>query len=699
MELGDYNTILVVTAMPTKSTIGKSYIPKAWYSNMAFREKESIADLENKLKRLTAHSTVRLIIGELRKELKDDEKVRERLINVVNFVENHEERISYFHTIAKTGAVDILTSERVIKFLQDIGHSSGYFFAIQATGEIDALTSDRVIKFAESIGQNLANDYFYLIGTGRGVDTLTSERVIRFAKSIGNEVGSYLSAIRSAETIDLLTSEEVTNEAGIRTVQDLGKRASGYFHAIATGMTEAADILTSERVTKFAKSLGNSANSYFSAIIGTKEIDLLTSEEVFDFIRGLGNNATKSTFLNYIGSFNSRSEDILKLMEICNIIGGSTVLRSPEGILHQMLNSDLYHLVKDKNAFENVVTYLSSDNMLPRPDESNVKEYLKVANEYVLKTYSITRELNTKQIRMLFSIERKDRKRIAKLVNDSRENGLREYPIVESGKSEYEKYATTQLMEYCVLLLLKQDPKNEAKNILSEIVGEKIVARALNEFSAAKHNSIRKSAAILLEKEGYDKAYEYLQSRFANNEKIKDLLDAAQGRVLDVRKGKLTSVESNNPFDFNSRDLGACIFMPSGMMKESVVAYCTDKRALLIRYNIGEETAGTAVCLVNENVFFINSIEGSSEFRSKAIFGHVLKDILERARSKGFREVVFHANPSNGTPREFVNFLDEEGFSQIKISVSFGDFAGHTDVPKNRGTIPAYFVSYLMMLD
>ena len=216
------------------------------------------------------------------------------------------EAYAYFRAIHDTGKTDILTSKEVMDFASGLGKYAavGYFWGVDYTREVDILTSKEVLRpevmdFASGLGGDAARGYFWVIGRTGKVDILTSKEFIDFAKGLGEDAAKeYFHAIANTGKgeVDILTSKEVMDFA-----RGLGEDAAGrYFNVIGYTFNK-VDILTSKEVLRpevmeFVRGLGEAAEEYFRAIANTGKVDILTSKEVLrpevmEFARGLGKAA------------------------------------------------------------------------------------------------------------------------------------------------------------------------------------------------------------------------------------------------------------------------------------------------------------------------------------------------------------------------------------------------------------------------
>ena len=322
-------------------------------------------------------------------------------------------------------------------------------------------------------------------------------------------------------------------------------------------------------------------------------------------------------------------------------------------------------LISSKESFDAVAAYIKSDYKLPIPNKDNIINYKDVVSDYISKTYNIKNSnLNTNQILMLFSVDKDERRELADLVNTSDEIGLKMYNIATK---ETKRLEVDDKLPYLSLIAVtgsrNKDMDNEAYKRISEIVGEKAVRKARNEFSSHYKNKIKEVAAYVKKNE-IGKAIDYLKS--TKNEAIEDVLRCADYKDFGFTGGNtvLRAVESNNPLDYDNRVQIACVYLPSNSY-DGIYNYCKDyysrnkeKGFVLVRYDIEGKALGSAICYMEKDKFLVDSVEGHRTFRKPQIFKAVYQDLIDRAREKGAKRVIFSEEGINETPEKFIEFLE-----------------------------------------
>ncbi|MCL5016549.1 MAG: hypothetical protein M1441_00165 [Candidatus Parvarchaeota archaeon] len=336
----------------------------------------------------------------------------------------------------------------------------------------------------------------------------------------------------------------------------------------------------------------------------------------------------------------------------------------------------LEDLIDDKESFDAVAAYIKSGFELPAPNKANITSYKEIASNYLSNKYGINKSLNTNQILMLFSVNKDEREGLSDLINDSSETNLKTYSISaeETKRLEVDKGRLPYLSIIAVTGSRDDDLDNEAYELLSKIVGEKAIRKARNEFKSHYRLKLPEIAAYLKEGE-IDGAINSLKA--TKNESIEDVLECADYRDVGFTKGKavLSAVESNNPLDYDSRTQIACVYLPESY-DEGIYNYCRDYYSkdrnsgfTLVRYNIGEKALGSAICYIENDKFLVDSVEGHRTFRKPQIFQAVYQDLMDRAREKGAKRVIFSEEGINETPKKFIEFLEGLGLKRDRVKM------------------------------
>ena len=82
-----------------------------------------------------------------------------------------------------------------------------------------------------------------------------------------------------------------------------------------------------------------------------------------------------------------------------------------------------------------------------------------------------------------------------------------------------------------------------------------------------------------------------------------------------------------------------------------------------------EKTLGSAICYMEKDKFLVDSVEGHRTFRKPQIFNAVYQDLVDRAREKGAKRVIFSDGGINETPKKFMEFLGDLGIKKGYVNM------------------------------
>jgi len=359
-------------------------------------------------------------------------------------------------------------------------------------------------------------------------------------------------------------------------------------------------------------------------------------------------------------------------------------------MLYQIINEDLDHLIKDRESLETVVTYIKSGKRLPKPDENNIKDYPRVAIEYAKSKYDLTKDITMDQLLMLLAIKDDNRIREAvDIVNKAKESNVKYYSFEKTEIKELH-YSIEELFRYSVIAVVGSRDKykeKQAVDAIAKIVGEKAVNKARNEFYTKYKHLLKDVIAAMPD---YKRAWDIL--RQTNSEAIVDVLNAVHYKDVNISSARFVkAVESKNPLDYDSRVQLVCVYLPGG---KGVLKYCMDERFMLVRYDIGGETLGSAICYIEGDIMLVDSVEGHRRFRNKKIFEIVYNDLIERAKERKVKMVVFNKNVGNETPRRFIEHIGRKGLEAKKVGMKL-DTEGYLEAGKAGNEVDGYVVNLM----
>ena len=406
------------------------------------------------------------------------------------------------------------------------------------------------------------------------------------------------------------------------------------------------------------------------AIISLKDKDAVV--EISKTIKRYGEK-TALEIATLLGSaaFHFRDKD--KMLRACRLIdiGEREFTRHVElNDLENVLNEGLDRLVEDKPTLNAVLTYNLSKKELPKPDENNIKDYEHVIMSHLNDKYGVKRPLNLSQIMLFYSIPAEQRNEMTDYINSSEEKT----PIFYSmnginNDNDSIKYSKEELKQYSVISVIGSKNKQietEAKRIIGDLVGDKKVNQGNSAFYSDYKAKLSEIIGLVRNKD-YDGAYEVLFG--LNDENISDVLNASNYRDYDSPDNSvIKAVESKNPFDYDSKVQMACVYLPNPR-KNGISEYCEDDNIILIRYDIGGESLGSAICYKEDDKFLVDSVEGHRRFRKTKIYDIVYEDLLMRAKEYGAKEVLFGLDALNETAKGFTEHLSKKTASKTKIDM------------------------------
>ncbi|MEM4773116.1 MAG: hypothetical protein QW648_03865, partial [Nanoarchaeales archaeon] len=370
------------------------------------------------------------------------------------------------------------------------------------------------------------------------------------------------------------------------------------------------------------------------------------------------------------------SSKIIRIVEMLEKVGKNMFDILDYNEIYEVINLGLDNLIKNRRDFDAISLYIKTNKELPLPTEKNIDSYLDLALDYVKRKYGIEKNLNYNQLLVFFSTEEKIRKEVVNFVNNSKEINPKYYSISTKNKNDFLNYSRNDLEKYAIIAVIgsrNKDLEKEAVNVISSIVGEKTVNRARNEFYKNYKNLIKEIASAF-NQGNYEKAINILKQ--TNNEAINDVINSVNYRDININSNVIKAVESKNPLDYDNRVQMACVYLPYGMyIEDGILKYCKDNRIKLVRYDIGNQTLGSAICYLEDKKLLVDSVEGHRRFRKEEIFEIVYKDLIERAKEWGAEVVVFSKNALNETSKKFLEYLSSKNLEKKKVEMKLNTSA------------------------
>ena len=402
-------------------------------------------------------------------------------------------------------------------------------------------------------------------------------------------------------------------------------------------------------------------------------VDIMSDQIVVNTIKNSKEADTKEVAreLVKIASNTRQKNAVIAGCKIINNVGLNVFDFLSSRDFMTIADEGLDRLIENTDSFDSVLSYIKSNGELPKLTKYNLANYQNLANDYLSSAYGINKRLNLNQILMLFSVDDYNREEIAKLVNNSVEKDLKIYSLVidKDPKLEIDKEKLPYLSLIAVTGSRDSEREKEAFNSLSKIVGEKTVRRAEHSFNSNYKAKLIGEISQYVKKGDINQAINLLKD--TKDESINDVLSAISynGREFIVNgKNTILSVQSNNPLDYDSRLQIACVYLPADY-NGGIETYCKDKRFNLIRYDINGKSLGSAICYHENQTFLVDSVEGHRIFRKPQVFGVVYQDLIDRAREKGAKQIIFNTNARNETPKGFTDYIQKINPNKGKIKM------------------------------
>ena len=352
----------------------------------------------------------------------------------------------------------------------------------------------------------------------------------------------------------------------------------------------------------------------------------------------------------------------------------------------------LDRIIDGREHFNAVANYLKSDNQLIRPNKDNLSDYTGIVNNYLSDKYGIKKKISLDKALTFFSTEENYREKILDLINNSSEKDPREYSLASNdngGLLDLDKRKLPYLSIIAITGSKNKKDDNEAFKTLSQIVGEKTVKRARNEFNSNYKAKLMKKLSNYIKNEDIPGALRLLED--TNNKLINEILLFSNYNNGNFVQGSnvLYAVESNNPVDYDNRIQIACVYFPQNY-GEGEYNYCKDDRFSIIRYDINGKSVGSAICYKENENFLVDSVEGHRTFRKHKIFEIVYKDLIQRAISKECQQIIFNSNGINETAKRFAEYLEDinlkKSYTKMKLETK-----GYLDA--NKYQVEGYVVN------
>ncbi len=368
-------------------------------------------------------------------------------------------------------------------------------------------------------------------------------------------------------------------------------------------------------------------------------------------------------WLREMALYTGDKNKVARSAKVIKRIGRSAEIMFRADEMVKALDMGLDRYIKDRNSLYAVYLYVRKDNEFnfPKPTEKRLKKYSDIANSIINKRYKIDRVLELDQISMLVSIDKESKRDdIFRMINNTEYKNKREYLLEDITSDQQINLQEEDIKRYAVISVLGSKNKStydEAYSKISPIVGEKMINRAKNSLYT-NHRDALNTLKRIAKSMDYDKAVSVLEG--IKDEYIPNVISIIHKRKNGIKSNNIMyAVESKNPLDYNSNVQMACVYLP-GANYRGISEYIKDPNVVLVKYDIGKNTLGSAICYKDKDKFLVDSVEGSRGFRKKRIFEKVYQDLLFRAKEYGCNEMIIGNYAFNITPREFIKYISSK---------------------------------------
>ena len=266
-------------------------------------------------------------------------------------------------------------------------------------------------------------------------------------------------------------------------------------------------------------------------------------------------------------------------------------------------------------------------------------------------------------------------------IESSKECNVKDYSF-EGENGDSLNYSKEELLRYSIISIMGSKDKileAEAENAIIEIVGKTILNKAKNSFNTKykytqdefnkKHKSdLLKNIFKNFRQHTYEDAYKLLNN--TNDHAICDVLNAVNYKDVDIANTNfIRATESNNPLDYDNKTQLVCVYLPLGANNDEIIRYCNDDSILLIRYDIGGKTLGSAICAFQDDIFLVDSVEGHRTTRKDKVFEIIYNDLISRAKMKNTKRIIFNRTVFNETPKKFIEYIGKKDIEETVIDI------------------------------
>ncbi|MEM0147307.1 MAG: hypothetical protein QXF85_02535, partial [Candidatus Micrarchaeaceae archaeon] len=471
-------------------------------------------------------------------------------------------------------------------------------------------------------------------------------------------------------------------------LSEIGSDATWWlFEAIAK--TKAVSVLTDNEILKFAYEMGSDAAvQWFKALAKTGTKDKRWSDYLFMIIKEISKKPSQYIELNPI-----QDEKILKIaIENWNGKSKHTQLYrySLASALQKQTNVDYGKIfcgkLEDTEKYCNKVLNRSLKKKgIEHPEKFTLNEKL-----LLLKSYLYDQEI--KQLNTVAELE----------------SGGYVIGVLNLGKIDQQtqkKVSLEDAVNYIVLGLNgTKDPnkKELAKNAINWIkkIFPDVAGPAINEWNEIRNRKINELGAAYTEfekdptRENAEKVFSIFKGK--EHEALDNIAVNIEALTNNYSRGKyLISFQGKSQFMlFDSSELAACAFLPSGAYKSAAFGYLLNSGVILVGFAIVDKIPenpnwnyvdkevrkmnAVAICgtatIEGRRVLYVDSLE--SNLRNweilKTHYKFIIDSLIEVAKRNDLDGVAVYTKPSNQTPKELVKLLRHDNWPESEATIMTG---------------------------
>ncbi|MCW1297625.1 MAG: hypothetical protein QW061_03110 [Candidatus Rehaiarchaeum fermentans] len=673
----EVQNLLTKYSSNTSNTLIKSFIKIAKYSNGTDILKALSSEFLNSNYSEKSVKKIAFEMGEIARHIKEDNTLLRIISTIFKYKGDTAEKVAwifnnysyefYFSREKIYNLIELLSDEHIIKFTSKyLGRNLRKI--IDSISSIGLLTKDKelVLKLLNSVenynGTTASRMLYYL------------EIIAEQARGEKNAIIEALNTIEKYERLNRKFVEKVvaalSNIASSDNQFLSFKPQSIEFAAKALRLDEVLDVLKKHKEIiqdTIINTIAQISKYNFDEKVIRKIVDILNKYKEPEAVEDT------AFFLYSLSSYLNEVNSVLVACNLIEKVGIYAVKILNAEDIEKIRKENLENIIKDKEDLDVALLYLRYGNELPpliKEDIKNygMKKYGEIILDYLNKIYEVKID-SLKDAQKLLSLPKEYREKLVNMIKNSKRTSQKLYSLVDKEILSLTEEDVNKLYNFLVISIIgSKDPKKEKEAVeyLSKIVDKKIIKQARIEFNSKYKNKLKEIIPLIKNGE-FEKVIEVLRS--LDNDKINSVIYYANKNNIPRSPLIFESVVTKNPLEYDSREQIACVYLPRS---PKILDYCEDNRFVLIKYSLGGKTLGSAICYIENNIFLVDSVEGNRGLRKEKLFEIIYKDLLERAKERGCKMIVFNKDVMNLTPKEFVKFVRKRiGLKEINLRMVF----------------------------